>query len=198
MIKLYDLEVSGNAYKARLLFSLLDMEHEIVPVDFMAGEHKSAEYLKLNAFGQIPVLVDGDTVLRDSHAILVYIARLSGREDWLPVEAAPLAKVMQWLATDANEIYHGPNIARLHDKFGFDFDVEQARDRSHGILRLFEAHLESREWLELRRPTIADISCLPYLALAPEGGVPLDKYPSVQAWIARIKALPGFVSMPGL
>jgi glutathione S-transferase len=198
MMKLYDLELSGNCYKARLLFSLLGMEHEIVPVDFLGGEHKSPEFLKLNPLGEIPVLVDGDLVLRDSHAILVYIARRAGSEDWLPTEATPMAQVMQWISTDANEIFHGPNSARLHDKFGYDLDLELARKRSHTVLARFEAHLVSREWLELGRPTIADIACVPYLALAPEGGVPLDGYPAVQAWIGRIKALPGFVPMPGV
>jgi glutathione S-transferase len=48
------------------------------------------------------------------------------------------------------------------------------------------------------RPTIADIACFPYVALAPEGEIPLDGHPAVRGWVDRIKALPGFVGMPGI
>lgn len=198
MMKLYDLELSGNCYKARLLAALLDIPIEIVPVDFLGGEHKSPEFLKLNAFGEIPVLADGDLILRDSHAILVYLARKAGAEAWLPSEPADMATVVQWLATDSNEIFHGPNAARLHDKFGYDLDVDLARRRAHSVLALIDSHLANRDWLALERPTLADIGCFPYIALAPEGGVPLDGYAAIRGWIGRIKGLPGFVPMPGI
>ncbi|MGH6748169.1 MAG: glutathione S-transferase C-terminal domain-containing protein, partial [Methyloceanibacter sp.] len=61
-----------------------------------------------------------------------------------------------------------------------------------------EAHLTKRDWLALGRPTIADIACMPYVALSHEGGVSLQPYPRVRAWIDRIKALPGSITMPAL
>jgi glutathione S-transferase len=61
-----------------------------------------------------------------------------------------------------------------------------------------ESHLKKNQWLALGRPTIADIACMPYVALANEGGLSLAPYPGICAWIDRIKALPGFVSMPGV
>lgn len=196
--KLYDLELSGNCYKVRLLCSLVGVPLNIVPVDLLAGEHQKEPLLTLNPFGEIPIFEDGDTVLRDSQAILVYIARKWGGESWLPTGAAEEAHVVEWLMTAANDIARGPGDARLHDKFGYDLDVEKARDKARHTLTLMENHLSKRSWLALERPTIADIACMPYVALAPEGGVPLDDYPAVRKWIGRIKALPGFIGMPAI
>lgn len=196
-MRLYDLELSGNCYKVRLLCALLRVELEIVPVDFLGGEHKRPQFLQLNPFGEIPVLVDGDLVLRDSQAILTYIARRHGGEAWLPTEAEGLARVMQWLSTAGNDVARGPNDARLHDKFGYELDVERARAHAGKVLAILDAHLSDKAWLELGRATVADIACYPYVAVAPEGGIRLDSYPAVRRWMARLQALPGFLPMPG-
>ena len=198
MPKLYDLELSGSCYKVRLLSALLGVPLTVVPVDFLDGAHKRSPLIDLNPFGEIPIFLDGDLVLRDSQAILVYIARKWGGEDWLPTEAARMAEVVQWLMVAENEIARGPNDARLHDKFGYKLDVAAARDKAARILGLLEAHLAKRTWLAGNQPTVADIACMPYVALSHEGGISLAPYPSVQAWIDRIKALPGFVGMPAL
>lgn len=58
--------------------------------------------------------------------------------------------------------------------------------------------LDNRDWLELGPPTIADIACFPYTALAGEGGITLAPYPNVLRWLERMKQLPGFISMPGI
>jgi len=199
-MKLYDLELSGNCYKVRLFLSLLDIKYELVPVDFMAKEHKSPEFLKLNPLGQIPVLEDGDLILRDSQAILVYLAKKHGGEAWFPSDAVGMAIVTQWLLTAANEIARGPADARVGTKFGFGIDVDAAQKKAEPILNLIEQHLSKSEnqWLALNRPTIADIACFPYIALAPEGGIMLDKYPAIIQWCDRIKKLPNFIEMPGI
>jgi glutathione S-transferase len=196
--KLYDLELSGNCYKVRLLANLLGVPLQIVPVDFLAGEHKKPPLVTLNPFCEIPIFQDGEVVLRDSQAILVYMARKWGGESWLPTDPVGLACVCEWLMTAANEIARGPNDARLHDKFGYQLDVDLARSKARRILGLLEAHLSNRPWLALGRPTVADIACMPYVALGHEGGVPLDDFPSIRAWIDRTKALPGFISMPAI
>jgi glutathione S-transferase len=196
--KLHDLEPSGNCYKVRLFCSLLGLSLEILPVDFLGGAHKKSPLIDKNPFGEIPIFEDGDVVLRDSQAILVYLARKYGGENWLPTEAASMAEVVSWLMVAENEIARGPNDARLHDKFGYTLDIELARKKSARILGLVEEHLKTREWLALRRPTIADIACMPYVALGHEGGVSLKPYPAISAWIGRIKALPGFITMPSL
>jgi glutathione S-transferase len=198
VLKLYDLEPSGNCYKVRLMCALLRVPLEVVPVDFLAGAHKQSPLIDLNPFGEIPIFVDGDVVLRDSQAILVYLARNWGGEGWLSTEPAPMADVMQWLTVAENEIARGPGDARLHDKFGVKLDVRAAREKAARILGLMEAHLARQQWLALDRPTIADIACMPYVALSHEGGISLEPYPAVKAWVERVKALPGFIPMPGL
>lgn len=197
-MKLYDLELSGNCYKARLLASLAGISLEISPVDFLAGEHKRAPLIGLNPWGEIPILVDGDVVLRDSHAILVYLASRYAGEEWLPKDPIRLAEVVQWLSTAANEVQNGPGAARLVDKFGYDIDKEDTLKRSARILPLLDSHLSRNEWLAAGRPTIAECAVFPYVALAPEGGVSLDPYPNIRNWIARIKGLPHFLPMPGI
>lgn len=198
MIKLYDLTLSGNCYKARLMLSLLRLEHELMPVKLQAGEHKSEAFLKLNPLGQVPVLTDGDVVIRDAQAILVYLARRYGGEDWLPVEAEPMSKIMQWLSTAANEIQHGVAAARLYYLFNAQIDIEQAQQKAYQILQILNQHLQERNWLECDRPTIADIACFPYIGLAQDGKISLEAYPYVNTWIKRIKQLSGYVDMPGL
>jgi len=197
-LKLHDLELSGNCYKVRLFCALLGLDLDLVPVDLMAGAHKESPFIELNAFGEVPVLEDGDLMLRDSQAILVYLARKFGGESWLPTDPAGMAQVVSWLMVAENEIARGPNDARLHDKFGYVLDVDQAREKAARILGLLESRLEQNAWLALDRPTIADIACMPYVALGHEGGVTLDAYPAIRAWIGRIKALPSFVAMPAL
>jgi glutathione S-transferase len=198
MIKLYDFELSGNCYKGRLILSLLGLEHELVPVDLSSGEHKSPAFLKLNPLGQVPVLTDGDVVIRDAQAILVYLARRYGGEDWLPLEAEAMSRVVQWLSTAANEIQHGLATARRHFLFKAQIDLELANQTAHQILQILDKHLQERNWLECDRPTLADVACFPYVGLAPDGKISLEAYPHVVNWIDRIKKLPGYVGMPGL
>ena len=197
-LKLHDLELSGNCYKVRLFCSLLGLKLDLAPVDFLGGAHMKSPLIDQNPFGEIPIFEDGGVVLRDSQAILVYLARKYGGESWLPTDAAGMAEVVSWLMVAENEVARGPNDARLHDKFAYKLDVGQARDKAKRIIGLIEAHLAKRDWLALGRPTIADIACMPYVALSHEGGVSLQPYPRVRAWIDRIKALPGFATMPAL
>lgn len=194
---LYDLELSGNCYKVRLFAALANIDLTITPVDFLAGEHKRAPLSVLNPWTELPILVDGKRVLRDSQAILVYLAGTRGGAAWWPVEAPQQAEIMQWLSTAANEIQNGPGAARLVDKFGYAIDKADALKRAARILGLVDAHLQQHDWLALGRPTIADCAVYPYVALAPEGGIDLTPYPHIIRWIARIKALPGYLTMPG-
>ncbi|MEB3292552.1 MAG: glutathione S-transferase [Synechococcales bacterium] len=199
MIKLYGHEMSGNSYKARLLLELLKIEYEWVKVDLMTGEHKSPEYLALNPFGQVPLLIDGETKLADAQAILVYLARQYGGDQWLPLEALPLAQVVRWLSTTAGEVRQGPENARLHYLFGATaINIERAHQKAEHILTQLDQHLSTHTWLEFERPTIADIAVFPYVALARDGKIELDAYPNVLAWIDRVKQLPGYLPMAGI
>jgi glutathione S-transferase len=197
-MKLYDLELSGNCYKVRLFAALAQIPLEIEAVDFLAGAHKRPPLIDLNPWGEIPILVDGAVVLRDSQAILVYLAARYAGETWFPRDAAGMAEVMQWLSTAANEVQNGPAAARLVDKFGYLIDKADTVKRSARILPLIDAHLARHAWLALARPTIADCAVFPYVALAAEGGIPLADYPHLRAWLERVGNLPNFVAMPGV
>ena len=197
-MKLYDLELSGNSYRARLLLSLLGIRYDLVPVNLMKGEHRQPWFLALNPRGQVPTLDDDGTVVWDSMAILVYLARKYGGEKWLPLDPAGMAEVVQWLAVMENETLYGLGKARLICKFKMPGNLEDAQALGRKGLDVMERRLAAHAWLALDRVTIADIGCFPYVALAPEGEIPLDAYPNVGAWIARVKALPGFVAMPGI
>ena len=200
MIKLYGHEISGNSYKARLLLSLLNLEYEWIRVDLMKGEHKSPEYLAKNPFGQVPFLVDGEVQLADAQAILVYLGREYGGEQWLPLDALSLAQIIRWLSTAAGEVRQGPENARLYHLFGAgtNINIERATQKSEFILTQLDQHLSDRTWLEFDRPTIADVAIYPYIALARDGKIDLDAYPHVLSWIERVKQLPGYIPMTGI
>jgi glutathione S-transferase len=199
MIKLYGHEMSGNSYKVRLFLELLGIDYEWIKVDLMKGQHKSPEYLALNAFGQVPLLIDDEIKLADAQAILVYLARQYGGEQWLPLDALPLAQVIRWLSITAGEVRQGPENARLYHLFdATSINIERAHQKSEYILAQLNQHLSTRNWLEFDRPTIADIAIFPYVALARDGKIDLDAYPNVLAWIDRVRQLPGYISMAGL
>jgi glutathione S-transferase len=194
MIKLYDFPLSGHAHRVRLMLSLLGLDYELIHVDLPAGQHKRDEFLALNSFGQVPVLIDEDVVIRDSAAILVYLARRYGGS-WYPEDPVSVARVQEWLATANKEIVAGPGAARLVTVFGAELDHRALVRQSHELLARINRHLEDREWLALSAPTVADVAAYSYLAHAPEGHVSLENYPHLRRWIARVEALPGFVPM---
>src|SRR5512143_2542859 len=124
-LRLYDLDLSGNCYKVRLLLSMLGLDYQKIPIDTRTGESQTAEFKRLNPRGQIPVLADGEVVIWDSMAILVYLARRYGNEQWLPSDALGEARVMQWLAVSENELLYGLARARAALKLGRPFDPEK-------------------------------------------------------------------------
>jgi len=198
MIKLYDFELSGSCYKIRLFLSLLELKHEAQTVDFVNKEHKTDKYTSLNPFGEVPIFEDGDLRLRDAQAILVYLAKkYDGSNQWFPDDAAAMGKIVQWLSTGGGEVMNAAG-ARLVKILNYPLDLEKLQTGAHRVFTIMNEHLAAREWLELGHPTIADIACFPYTALAGEGGIDLNQYPNLQSWIKRMKALPGFIAMPGI
>ena len=193
-MKLYYMPPSGNAYKVRILLSLLNVPYDKVAIDAKNKEHKGAAFRKLNPRGEVPVLEDDGLVLWDSAACLVYVARKHGGEQWLPSDPGEMAQVMQWVALAGNEIQFGLQYARrgvLQDRWTAG-TLEQGHALGRVALDALEARLEDNDWLALGRPTIADIACFPYTETAPEAKLPLESYPNVVAWLERCKALPGW------
>ena len=195
-MKLYHFPLSGHAHRTVLFLSLLGVQAELIEVDIPNGGHKTPAYLALNPFGQVPVLEDGDVVVNDSNAILVYVATKLGRKDWLPDDLPTVAKVQKWLSVAAGEIAYGPCAARLITVFGADFRAEEVIARAHRILGLIDTELQEHSFIVGGRPTIADVALYSYIAGAPEGNVELSSYQGVRHWLARMEALPGFVEFP--
>ena len=198
MIKLYQFPLSGNSHKVRLMLSLLSLTFETYDVSGASREQKSPEFLALNPFGQVPVLVHDDVVIRDSQAILVYLGKTFGNGVWWPESASEMAQVVAWLSTAANEVAHGPNLLRLHHRFGREIDVSAAKAVTAQLMKTLELQLSKSDWLVGSSGTVADIAIYPYIALAPEAQMDLFLYPAIVAWLARIQALPGYIGMPGM
>ncbi len=198
IIKLYDMELSGNCYKVRLFCGLLGLQYQSIVVNLFQGEHKQPAFLKINPRGQVPVLDDNGTLIWDSAAILVYLSRKYAGQHWLPLEAEALAKVMQWLAISENELLYGLARARAICLFNRPWDLAECQALGKTGLAVLERHLQHNAWLATDHPTIADVACYPYVALAPEGDVSLDDLPNVQGWLGRIQGLPGYAAMPGI
>lgn len=192
-MRLYYSPKSGHSHRARLFLSLLGAEFELVEVDLAARQHKSADFLRMNAFGQVPVLEDDGLVIADSNAILVYLARKFGRTDWYPDDAPGAARVQRWLSVAAGQLVQGPASARLVTLFSARIDAQTAIDRAHALLAVIEAELAQTGWLAGDHPTIADVAIYSYVARAPEGNVGIDAYPRIRAWLERLETLPGFV-----
>ncbi|MDM3885635.1 glutathione S-transferase [Pseudomonas sp. BCRC 81390] len=195
-IKLYNFPKSGHAHRIELMLSLLNLPTELVFVDLAKGAHKQPDFLALNPFGQVPVIDDNGTVIADSNAILVYLAKKYDNGTWLPEEPAAAARVQRWLSVAAGPLAFGPAAARLVTVFGASFNTDEVIARAHTLLKVIDAELAKAPFLAADTPTIADIANYSYIAHAPEGNVSLEPYANVRNWLVRIEALPGFVPMP--
>jgi glutathione S-transferase len=196
IMKLYGSPLSGHTHRVQLFLSLLKLPYEFVTIDMANRQNRSPEYLEMNAFGEVPVLRDGDVVLADSTAILVYLASKyddSGR--WLPREPVAAANVQRWLSAASGKIAYGPAAARLVTVFGAPLDHERAKAIATRLFDVLEQELNGRRYLVGEHASIADVAAFSYIEHAPEGGVSLKPYPNIRAWLANVRALPGFVAM---
>jgi glutathione S-transferase len=197
-IKLYGTAISGHCHRVELFLSLLKLPYECVDIDLRAGAHKQPEFLARNAFGQVPVLEDGDVTIADSNAILVYLEGRYAPGRWLPRDPVGAAQVQRWLSVAAGQLAFGPAAARVVQLFKRPEDPV-AVTRANALFKVMDEQLASRAYLAGDAPTLADVANYSYTARAPEGNVSLEPYPNVRAWLARIEALPGFhpmVKMP--
>lgn len=194
-IRLYQHPLSGHAHRVKLFLSLLGLPFEETLVDLTTGAHKRPEFLALNPFGQVPVIQDGEVTLADSNAILTYLAlRYDDSGQWLPRDPVGAARVQRWLSVAAGPLVNGPGNARVNVLFGRPQD-ERCGEIAAQLFQRMDAHLATSPYLAAAHPTIADLALYGYTSHAPEGGVSLEPYPQLRAWLARIEALPGYVSM---
>ena len=194
-LKLHRFALSGHCHRVELFLSLLKLPVELIDVDLTGKAHKTPAFLALNPFGQVPVLEDGELTLADSNAILVYLANKYGDESWLPRDPAGQAAVQRWLSVAAGPLAFGPAAARVAHLFKEPLDVAEASKRAEMLFAVMEQILGKSVFLTGNTPTIADIANYSYTAHAPEGNISLDPYPAINAWLARIEQLPGFIPM---
>lgn len=196
-IQLYSTPLSGHCHRVILLLNMLSLPFETK--DGGKEVRQTAEFAQLNPLRQVPVLTDGEHVITDSHAILVYLVkRYAPDSHWLPEDPFQAAEVQKWLSRAAGEVRYGPASARMVKQFSAPELYESALKVSAKFLPQLEQHLENHEFLATERATIADLACYSYVVAAPEGGVSLADYPAIHRWLKRIESLPGFTPLPAL
>ncbi len=195
-MKLYNYPRSGHAHRIRLFLSIIGESYESVNVDMQKGEHKDPEYRKLSPLGQVPTFVDGDFVITDSTAALVYLAIKHGDERWLPRDAVVAARVQRWLSAASGEVYRGPVLARAGRQFGRPVDLEGADRECKRLFKWMQAELAERTWLAADHATIADIAMYSYVRVVDEGDIDLSPYHAIVRWLEDVEKLEGFEPMP--
>ncbi len=193
-IKLYRNRMSGHCHRIELFLSLLGLPCELIEVNLRAGEQKQPAFLALNPQGQIPVMDDAGIVIADSNAILIYLAR-SYAKAYLPTDAVGLAQLQRWLSAAAGPLAFGAAAARRRNLFSTNPDLTQEQALAHSLFKVMDEHLAQRDFLLGHAVSIADLALYTYTAIAPEGGISLEPYPQIRAWLGRIEALPGFIPM---
>ncbi len=196
---LHEYAPSGNCYKIRLAAALTGQAIERRSYDIMAGETRTAAFLaNVNANGRIPVLQLGDRFLPESNAATFYLADGTALVPSDPFERADVLRWMFW-----EQYNHEPNIATVRFWMGWVGegnldDLQRALlpgKRAAGVaaLKLMDEHLAGRDWFVGSAPSVADICLYAYTHVAEEGGFALAPYPAVQAWIARVEGLDGYI-----
>lgn len=198
---LHEYARSGNCYKIRLTAALTGQRLERREYDIMKNETRTADFLaNVNANGRIPVLQVGNRFLPESNAACLWLATGS---PLIPQDRFEQADVLRWLFWE--QYSHEPNVATLRFWFAWigeaNFSEVQRvnlpgkRAAGEAALRLVDEHLAARDWLVGSGVTLADICLFPYTHVAEDGLFVLADYPAVQAWIARVKSLPGFIPL---
>lgn len=198
MYRVYGDRQSGNCYKVRLLMHHLNIKHEWLEVDILAGETQSADFLAKNPNGKIPLLeLPSQQYLSESNAILNYLAQGT---DYLPDHRLQRARVLEWQFFE--QYSHEPYIAvarfiahylGLPAARQAEYDAKQ--EGGYRALAVMERQLSVTPFLVDDAITIADFSLYAYTHVAHEGGFDLFAYPAVQAWLQRIASHPNHVVM---
>jgi glutathione S-transferase len=191
---LYDYLPSGNGYKVRLTAKYLNIPYRLVQMDITRGATRTPEFLAKNANGRIPLLeVAGNGFLAESHAIISYLAEGS---ELMPADPWQRANLWHWLCF---EQYHiEPNIGTARFWLGslrktpaeLGERLTEKLAKGHEALAVLEQGLHGREFLAADRFSLADIALYAYTHVAPEAGMPLEAYPGIRAWMARVASQP--------
>lgn len=198
MLTLYDNWDSGNGYKVRLLLAHLAMDYRLTNLDTEAAETHTPAFLAINPNGKVPAIVlDDGRALFESNAILLYLSEGSAL---LPADRFARAQVAQWLFFE--QYSHEPQVAvaryiNRHLPAGHPRYAELPTRLEGGrrALGIMERHLAAHRWMVGAAFSVADIGLYAYTHVADQGGFDLGEFPAVQAWCARVAALPRHVPM---
>ena len=200
MLKVYGDYRSGNCYKVKLMLHLLEQPYEWISINILRGESRSEEFLKKNPNGKIPVLeLEDGACLWESNAILNYLADGS---EFLPADPRLRTQVLQWQFFE--QYSHEPYVAvarfiQLYQGMPEERREEHARCLKLGYkaLKVMEKQLERTPYLVGEHYSIADIALYAYTHVAHEGGLSLEAFPAVRAWLDRVASHPRHVTMLG-
>jgi glutathione S-transferase len=195
-MRLFDYLDSGNGYKVRLILAQLGVLCDWTELDIDKGETRTAAFLQRNPNGRIPtLLLDDGTHLAESNAILWYLAEGSA---FVPASQLGRAQVLQWMFFE--QYSHEPYVAtpryivrHLPADHPRQAELPARLEKGHAALAVMERHLERNAFFVQQRYGIADIALYAYTHVAPQGGLLLDNYPAVRAWMGRIAVQPGHV-----
>ena len=203
-MKLYCMGESGNCYKVALALTFAGVEWEPVFVDFFNGETRSPAFREINAMGEVPVLVDGDTTLTQSGVILDYISSKSGKLGGR--SAAERREILRWMFWDNHKLSGTIGTTRFLGNF-----LAEAK-RPVGVIPFMQArlkaaytvlndHLTNHPWVAGASMTIADLSCCGYLYYPEPYGFSRADWPHIDRWLDAIATTPGWKApydmMPG-
>jgi len=199
MYTLYSMQRSGNSYKVRLVLARLGIPHRLHEVDILKGESHTPEFLAMNPTGQVPLLeVAPDRYLAESNAILWFLA---DGTPLLPEEPIERAMALQWMFFEQHSLE--PNIGAAWFwlslvKGGRELQqhaLEDWMEEGHRALGVMEKHLKQHRFFVDDRVTIADLALYAYTHVAHECDFDLTGFPYTRAWIDRVAAEPGHVTM---
>ena len=201
-MKLYHSPFSSNARKVRLAASMLGIPLELVGVDLGKGEQRTPGFLAINPMGRVPVLVDGDYVLPESAAIMIYLAETKPGNTLYPADPQQRAEVNRWLFWGAN--HWGPTFAALtFEKWLKKMlrlgepdpaQVKRQEDTLRGLASVLDTHLASRAWVCGSTITLADLALAASLGAADRIQFPLMEFVAVEAWFEKVRALEAWKS----
>lgn len=201
---LHDWELSADAYRARLLLGVLGCAYERVPVDVVpGGETGTAAFRALSPTGAMPVLVDGDVALSEIGAILIHLAECRDRAGtWLPRDPARRAVCLDRLLFALGPL-RACDAARAEALLDTPAALADPVAAARSALRVLESRLARQalageDFLVPGGPTVADLAAFPAAALAVDWGEDLALMPRTRLWTRRVRALPGFVTTPGV
>lgn len=195
-IVFYGMRISGHAHRVQVLLNWLQLP--CVYLEPSAAERASSAFRLLNPLGEVPVLQNGDLILADSIAIMVYLVRRYAPDsDLLPRDPVGAARVQRWLSVAAAEMRFGPAATRVAALYRLPTDTRAAIALAGATFEFMNKTLtESDAFLVGQTATLADLACYAYTAHAPEGGIALAPYPAIRAWISRLEAFDWFQPMP--